>query len=69
MSESSEYRQAQTSATPEKAPEKAPEKTSNSSVEIARLMRDGTTESRKKAQELFQKAIAERAGRTTENKD
>ncbi|MHB1632402.1 MAG: hypothetical protein ACYCQL_09365 [Acidithiobacillus sp.] len=69
MSESSEYRQTQTSATPEKAPEKAPEKTSNSSVEIARLMREGTTDSRKKAQELLQKAIAERARRAAENKD
>ncbi|WP_190277944.1 hypothetical protein [Acidithiobacillus ferrivorans] len=38
-----------------------PEKTSKLSVEIARLIQEGTQEGRKKAQELLQNAIAERA--------
>ncbi|CDQ10506.1 protein of unknown function [Acidithiobacillus ferrivorans] len=49
MSKTSEYRQAQISA--------FPEKTRKLSVEIARLMREGTPEGRKKAQELLQMAI------------
>ncbi len=43
-----------------------PEKTSKLSAEIARLMREGGEDGRKKAQELLQAAMDERR---TENKD
>jgi hypothetical protein len=56
MSKVNECRQVGISA----FPEKASEKTSKLSAEIARLMREGTPEGRKKAQGLLQMALEKR---------